>query len=148
MSAQPCGCDEEERYTCREHLAGKASPISHVATAPIVSSSGEVRIVDPLSGGEKGQKLQRFSLIPRDFLWSLAEHYGKGALKYDDRNWEKGYRWSLSVDALERHLTRWLAGEDDDPETGSSHLLAVCWHAIALWWWHKQGLGTDDVRGK
>ena len=108
----------------------------------------EIRVVDPTTGGEKGSKLARFSLIPRDFLWALAEHYGRGAQKYEDRNWERGYRWSLSVDALDRHLTAWLLGEDNDPETGSSHMVAVAWHAIALWWWHKRGLGTDDVRPK
>lgn len=106
----------------------------------------ETITTDPITGGQKGSKLARFSLIPRDFLWTLAEHYGRGALKYDDRNWERGYKWSLSVDALERHLNQWLLGEDNDSETGSSHLVAVAWHAIALWWWHKRGLGTNDVR--
>jgi hypothetical protein len=106
----------------------------------------ETRITDATTGGQKGQKLARFSLIPRDFLWALAEHYGRGAQKYEDRNWERGYKWSLSVDALDRHLNAWLMGEDNDPETGSSHLVSVAWHAIALWWWHKRGLGTNDVR--
>ncbi len=105
-------------------------------------------MVDQSTEGIKGSKLARFSLIPVDFLWALAEHYGRGAQKYDDRNWEKGYKWSLSVDALNRHLTQWICGEDTDPETGSSHLVAVAWHAIALWWWHKRGLGTNDVREK
>lgn len=107
----------------------------------------ETLTVDPLTGGKKGSKLARFSLIPRDWLWALAEHYGKGALKYDDRNWEKGYRWSLSLDAHDRHLSQWLMGEDDDPETGSSHLIAAAWHLITLWWFHRHGRGTDDIRG-
>lgn len=112
------------------------------------AASAEQRVVDAHTGGEKGQKLARFSLIPREFLWALAEHYGRGACKYEDRNWERGYKWSLSVDALDRHLTAWLLGEDDDQETGSSHLVAVAWHAIALWWWHRHGRGTNDVRLK
>lgn len=108
--------------------------------------NNEIRVTDALTGGQKGSKPARFSLIPPDFLWALAEHYGRGALKYEDRNWERGYKWSLSVDALNRHLSAWLQGEDDDEESGSSHLVAVAWHAIALWWWHKRGLGTDDLR--
>lgn len=115
----------------------------------------EVRVTDAVTGGQKGSKLARFSLIPRDFLWELAEHYGRGARKYEDRNWQKGYKWSLTVDALDRHLSAWLHGtpennwqpEDNDPETGSSHLIAVAWHVIALWWFHKHGRGTDDIRG-
>lgn len=105
----------------------------------------EVRVVDPVSGGEKGSKLARFSLIPSEFLWALAEHYGIGARKYADRNWERGYRWSLSVDALERHLHQWKQGEWKDQETGSPHLIAVAWHACALFIFGLRKLGTDDV---
>lgn len=106
----------------------------------------EVRVVDPKTGGEKGAKLAKFSLIPADWLWALAEHYGKGALKYASRNWERGYAWSLSLDASQRHLSEWLQGEDTDEETGSSHLVAAAWHLIALWVFHRRGLGTDDIR--
>jgi hypothetical protein len=108
----------------------------------------ETRVVDPISGGQKGAKLARFSLIPPEFLWELAEHYGRGAKKYDDRNWERGYKWSLTLDALGRHLTQWLMGEDRDPETGGHHLIAVAWHAIALFIFQKRKLGTDDVRAR
>lgn len=113
----------------------------------MVTQSEEVRTVDAVSGGEKGEKLQRFSLIPPEFLWELASHYGRGARKYADRNWERGYKWSLSVDALLRHLYLWLGGEDDDAETGTNHLIAVAWHAVALFTFQVRGLGTNDVRG-
>lgn len=120
---------------------------------PLVGGGGsgnfiakEERIVDPKTGAEKGMKLARFSLIPPGFVWALAEHYGKGAKKYADRNWEKGYKWSLSLDASQRHLNQWLMGEDNDEETGSSHLIAAAWHLCALWFFHKFGKGTNDVR--
>jgi hypothetical protein len=106
----------------------------------------EVRVVDEKTGGEKGAKLQRFSLVPREFLWALAEHYGLGARKYADRNWERGYKWSLSLDAAERHLNQWLLGETHDEETGSNHLIAVAWHIIALYVFQVRGLGTNDIR--
>lgn len=108
--------------------------------------STEVIVTDPLTGGQKGAKSARFSLIPFDWLWAMAEHYGVGATKYADRNWERGYKWSLSLDAHSRHLNQWLMGEDNDLETGSSHLIAAAWHLIALWVFHKRGLGTDDLR--
>lgn len=107
---------------------------------------GETTVVDPITGGAKGQKLQRFDLIPNEFEIALAEHYGKGATKYADRNWERGYKWSLSVGALRRHLAAWLGGESNDPETGSNHLIAVAWHAVALFIFELRDLGTDDVR--
>jgi Domain of unknown function (DUF5664) len=65
-------------------------------------------------------------------LYELAEHYGKGSEKYEDRNWERGYDYSLSYAALCRHLFSWWGGEDIDPETGTNHLIAVAWHAFAL----------------
>lgn len=43
------------------------------------------------TGGEKGQKLERFDLIPPGPLTTLAQLYGKGALKYADHNWARGY---------------------------------------------------------
>lgn len=119
----------------------------NVTTQPRATVMGEVRITDPTTGGQKGQKLQRFSLIPADFLWALAEHYGKGAQKYEDRNWQKSYKWSLSLDAASRHLNQWLRGEQIDGETGSHHLIATIWHLIALWWFDTNKKGTDDIRG-
>lgn len=148
MMIRCAGCNRsvEECYCPVAQASGFKEDRERMASREQIE--GEVRVVDPTTGGEKGRKLARFSLIPRDFLWALAEHYGRGARKYDDRNWERGYQWSLSLDALDRHLAQWLMGEDDDPETGSSHLVAVAWHVIALWWWQKRGLGVDDVRAK
>lgn len=92
----------------------------------------EVRMVDPDTGAAKGSKLARFDLIPAKPLWELAEHYGKGCAKYSSRNWERGYDWSLSFAACMRHLQQFWAGEDIDPETGSKHVIAAAWHALAM----------------
>lgn len=92
----------------------------------------EQRITNSQTGGEKGQKLARFDLVPVGPLTQLAEHYGRGAEKYEDRNWEKGIDWSLNYAALIRHVTAWWAGEDLDEDTGSTHMAAVAWHAFAL----------------
>lgn len=94
--------------------------------------SEEIQVVDPDTGAAKGRKLARFDLVPPSPLWQLAEHYGKGSKKYADRNWEGGYDWSLSYDALCRHLNQFWQGEDIDEETGSLHIIAVAWHAFAL----------------
>ena len=104
----------------------------------------EVRVIDPVTGGEKGSKIARFDLIPPEAEWGLAEVYGKGCKKYADRNWEQGYKWGLSVAALRRHLTLWVSGESFDPETGCHHLMQVAWHAFTLFIFEIRGLGTDD----
>lgn len=92
----------------------------------------EVRITDPNTGGQKGQKPARFDLLPVEPLWKVAEHFGRGASKYEERNWERGYRWSLCFQAMQRHAWLFWQGEDDDPETGTPHLAAVVFHALAL----------------
>jgi hypothetical protein len=94
--------------------------------------SEETRITDPTTGGQKCQKLERFDLLPWHQIAKVARHYGVGAKKYEDRNWEKGYKWSLSFGALHRHLAAFWNGEDIDAETGSTHLAAVVFHALAL----------------
>ena len=104
----------------------------------------ELRVTDPVTGGQKGDKLARMDLLPWDTLHTLSEHYGRGALKYDDRNWEKGYAWHLSYAALQRHLAAWWQGEDVDEETGSSHLAAAAFHVLAMMTFQARGLGTDD----
>lgn len=84
------------------------------------------------SGGMKATKLGRFDLLPVDALRQVAEHYGKGAEKYADHNYRKGYPWSLSYAALQRHANAFWGGETFDPETGSHHMAAVAFHALAL----------------
>lgn len=91
----------------------------------------EVRSVSA-TGAEKGVKLARHDLVPVRPLQILAEHYGLGSLKYDDRNWEKGYEWSKSYASLQRHLLAFWSGEDIDAETGSPHMAAAAWHCFTL----------------
>lgn len=94
--------------------------------------SEEVRTVNARTGAEKGAKVERFDLIPVGALAELARLYGKGAEKYAENNWRRGYDYSLSYAALQRHANLWWSGEDDDPETGLSHMAAVAWHAFTL----------------
>ena len=92
----------------------------------------EEPVVNSITGGMKGKKLARFDLLPGDALWALAEHFGKGSVKYSDRNWERGTDYSLNFAAAQRHMWQWWGGEDTDAETGSSHLIAAMWHMSAL----------------
>lgn len=112
-----------------------------------IPDTGEVRVTDPDTGASKGSKLARFDLLPWDALYQLAEHFGVGARKYEDRNWERGYPWSLSIAALGRHLAAWLSGESIDSETGHSHMVAVAWHALALLTFEKTHPDKDDRVG-
>lgn len=92
----------------------------------------EVRIIDPDTGGAKGQKPAQPSLIPMEALEAVARVYAFGADKYDRDNWRKGYAWNLSMDAMMRHIMAFWRGEDLDPESGEPHLAHAVFHALTL----------------
>ncbi len=87
---------------------------------------------DPVTGAQKEAGFVRPDLIPAIPQIILGAVYGMGASKYADFNWAKGYPWSLSIAAMERHIARFKAGEDNDPESGLPHLAHAAWHAMTL----------------
>lgn len=92
----------------------------------------EERVIDPDTGGVKGKKPERYGLIPAEALAEAARVYGFGADKYEDNNWRKGYAWSLSYDALQRHVNAFWMGESYDPESGLHHLAHAQFHLNTL----------------
>jgi hypothetical protein len=108
----------------------------------------EIRTVSS-TGGEKGTKEARFDLIPIEALTEVAILYGRGAEKYAAHNWRKGYEWSKSYAALQRHATQFWSGEDNDPEMRTSHMASVVFHAMALIVFMKDHPDFDDrFKGK
>lgn len=133
------------------------SPAEGVVYIPIDEYESETRVVDSGTGGQKGQKLARFDLVPADALQALARHYGIGALKYEDDNWLRGYDWKLSLGAAGRHLNAFHRGEstyverfvghDGVPyEVETHHLIALAWQAFTLWVFDTTGRGVDSRR--
>jgi hypothetical protein len=68
----------------------------------------------------------RFDLVPTLPLRRLAKHYENGAIKYGDRNWEKGQPLSRYLDSAFRHLICVLEGQTDE-----DHVSAVSWNMFA-----------------
>ena len=104
----------------------------------------EVRLTDEVTGGQKGSKLARISLIPVYAQIEEAKVYGMGAEKYAPHNWRRGYPWSWSYDAMQRHLTQFWNGEDLDEESGLPHVAHARWHTGVLLEFMRYDLGTDD----
>ena len=86
----------------------------------------------------------RIDLIPISTYEELATVLTFGANKYADRNWEKGLRWGRVYSSLRRHLDAWWGGEDNDPETGYSHMAHVLANASFLMEFIKKKRGEDD----
>lgn len=104
----------------------------------------ETKVVNETTGGAKGKKLARMDLLPWDQLYHVAELYGKGAEKYAPNNWRKGYDYSLSLGALERHVALFAAGEDMDQDTECHHMTSVVFHALALMYFGQAHPELDD----
>lgn len=107
--------------------------------------SKETRVTDPNTGGQKCSKEERFDLIPVAPLTELARLYGRGAQKYETRNWERGYKWSLSYAAMQRHANLFWSGESVDPQfPNCHHLAAVVFHAMAMMEFERTHPELDD----
>jgi len=134
---------QDQAFSDQSVALGRASRLNELEqlkSAPVeLTSPGETSSTST-TGGVKGTKLERHDLIPPEALQALAEHYGKnggnGTVgKYQSNNWRKGFEWSKSYAALQRHALAWLSGEDIDGPSGSHHMTAVAWHAMALLQW-------------
>jgi hypothetical protein len=69
----------------------------------------------------------RFDLISPIFLRRLARHYENGAVKYGDRNWEKGIPIGRFLDSAIRHLNEYREGLRDE-----DHLAASAWNIACI----------------
>jgi len=69
----------------------------------------------------------RYDLISPIALYRLAMHTANGAVKYGDRNWEKGQPLNRYIESLERHLQRLKIGLVDE-----DHASAIMWNIMAL----------------
>ena len=72
-------------------------------------------------------------LLPRYPLEETARVLDFGARKYSAHNWRNGIGHQRVVNAALRHIYAWNEGEDNDTETGLSHLAhALCEIMFAL----------------
>lgn len=98
-------------------------------------------------GIKKDDGKVRMDLLPPELLFAVSDILAFGANKYADRNWEKGMKWGRVFGACMRHMWAWWGGEQNDPETGKSHL----WHAATniafLIAYEQRKVGEDDRKG-
>lgn len=67
----------------------------------------------------------RFDLLPWRAIHEVAKHCEEGAIKYGERNVDKGIPQHSLVDSAFRHLVKYLNGERDEP-----HLRAAAWNVL------------------
>jgi len=96
-----------------------------------IKDSGARRSFDTGAQRDRGvgdaKKFRRYDLLPVHCLHRLAMHYGKGAAKYEARNWEKGMPLSEYHNSAEAHRMKLLAGYTDE-----DHMSAWLWNVACF----------------
>lgn len=67
----------------------------------------------------------RMDLLPWYAIMEVARHCEEGALKYGERNVDRGIPLHSLLDSGSRHLAKYILGEDDE-----DHLRAACWNLL------------------
>lgn len=102
---------------------------------------------DKMNEGIKNDEgKMRFDLIVPEMEEALARILTYGASKYEDRNWERGIKYSRVYAAMRRHLNSWLSGECLDPESLHPHLEhAFCCLAFLVTYERRGMMKFDDL---
>lgn len=112
-----------------EMLLGTATKMTTKDTTPTfeILDSGKRQEFSTGSVRDTQEGKGRFDLISPVALLRLARHYEGGALKYEDRNWEKGQPLSRYLASAHSHLNKYLLGSRDE-----DHLAAAAWNIFGL----------------
>ena len=73
------------------------------------------------------------SQIDPQFLLDFADLMTVSARKYSKWNYALGQDLTTPCDSMSRHLLKFLAGENNDKESGCSHLLHIAANAMIAW---------------
>lgn len=82
----------------------------------------------------------RCDLLPACAILRLAKHYENGAIKYKERNWEKGIPIHSYIDSAIRHLMKYLDGQTDE-----DHLTAAAWNCMCAIWTEEKRPDLQDI---
>lgn len=67
----------------------------------------------------------RMDLLPTTAIIELSKHCEAGAVKYGERNVDKGIPQHSLIDSGLRHLIKYLRGDNDE-----NHLVAAAWNIM------------------
>lgn len=90
----------------------------------------------------------RWSLVDMKTLEGLVKVLMMGAEKYSDFNWQKGLPINEVYESLMRHLVSFMDGEDNDAESGLSHLDHAMCNIYFMKWFMDNKPEMDNRRKK
>lgn len=116
----------------------------------------EKKIKESLSAGQAARGNSgkpRWSLLALEVFEPVVRVLMFGAKKYAAWNFTsgKGLSWTETGECMQRHLNAWLRGEDNDPESGESHLGHIGCNLMFLLYYRmyaSKGYAERDDRNK
>lgn len=104
----------------------------------VVKDSGKREEFDTGARRDTREGKGRFDLISPYMLRRLAVVMERGAVKYGDRNWEKGMPFSRFIDSALRHINQFLSYSHDE-----DHLAQAIFNLMAVI--HFEETGRADL---
>jgi|TARA_R110000803_G_scaffold53795_2_gene110296 hypothetical protein len=147
---------KKEERVWKYLLANRKASSSQVAEATSTSVEYVDKMIETISSPNWREEVPvpkfvkadeaktRYDLLPPELLEETAKVLTFGAQKYSAHNWAQGASWSRYFSAMMRHMWAWWRGEDNDPETGFSHLAHAACCLSFLIAYQRRGLGEDD----
>ena len=93
-----------------------------------------------------------WAILPLDALEEIIKVFQFGEKKYARGNFAHGdgLEYTRVLNSLMRHTTSFMRGEDNDPETGLSHMAhcGCCVLMLLHYITHKEQFSTNDNRAK
>jgi hypothetical protein len=118
MSCENCGQPDHTTVDCTKELKAELHGLSDSGQRESFST-GMIREPNLMRG--------RFDLISPIAMKALAIHYERGAVKYSERNWEKGGFFSRHLNSAIRHCFDYLEGCRKE-----DHLSAAVWNLFCI----------------
>lgn len=111
---------------------------------------GKLEMIMNLEQNKTGKGLRfnegkiRYDLVDPWAHKQMVSVLTMGAIKYGERNWQLGMKWSTIIASLKRHLAAIEAGEDFDEESGELHAAHLACNAHFLSAYYKIFPQGDD----
>lgn len=116
-------CQDCWESACSDSWWDAVSDLPRLEDFALITEHDLPELPDPNPKDRASAHKPQLHLIPPAAEILEAVVMGLGARKYGPYNWRTApIRATVYIAAAKRHLAQWLDGQDDDPESGVSHL--------------------------
>lgn len=134
----------QDRYECLTPRAPNEALFLYEPCVKCGKIGNHRAVRRPTAGVKADSGKTELALISPLAIEELGKVLTFGAKKYAAHNWRQGLSWTRVVSALLRHTFAFLRGQDNDPETGLSHMAHVMCNAMFLVEYVLTRKGKDD----